>query len=96
MTKYFEYNGTRVQANSVTTAGTVDSEDALAGWDYLGIIGSSGNYRTGNGNAYGSHYSYRQGKFQQTVLKVGVINTKYPQIDITVRGNGTWVYNTTP
>ncbi len=96
VTKYWEYNYTRCNSINVTVAGTVDAEDALAGWDYKGVISSSGGYRSWGGSAYGAHYSYRQGKFVQTVLKVGVINTKYPQISITTYANGTWTYTSTP
>lgn len=91
VTKYFEYNGRRVNNWKVS----VSAPTYGLGWEYVGLINSStvNQYRTWNSNSYGSHYSAREGKF---VLKeYGItIQTKTPWIAITVRGDGSWSYST--
>ena len=38
----------------------------------------------------GGHYSRRQGKIDNCILKWGCIGTHYPQIELWVNGNGAW------
>jgi len=57
----------------------VDWDDHATGWWY-----------TWRGSQTGGHYSRRQGKIDNCVLKWGCIGTHYPQIEVWVNGNGAW------
>lgn len=60
-------------------------------YQYRGVIASSGYYYTWSGSASGGHYSFRQGKFDNCILKYGCISSSYPWVKIYVNGNGAWV-----
>ena len=55
----------------------VDWDDHATGWWY-----------TWRGSQTGGHYSRRQGKIDNCILKWGCIGTHYPQIEVWVNGNG--------
>ena len=57
----------------------VDWDDHGTGWWY-----------TWRGSPTGGHYSRRQGKIDNCILKWGCIGSHYPQIEIWVNGNGAW------
>jgi len=59
--------------------------------DYEGVIASSGYYYDYFSNISKSgHYSRRQGKFRNCILRYGCISTTYPWVKIYAHGNGTW------
>jgi hypothetical protein len=62
-------------------------------WRWAGQVGSAGYFFTRFGNSYGGHYSFRQGKFQQTVLGQ-VTATATPWTKLWAHGDGTWAYAT--
>jgi len=57
----------------------VDWDDHGTGWWY-----------TWRGSLTGGHYSRRQGKIDNCILKWGCISSHYPQIELWVNGNGAW------
>jgi hypothetical protein len=62
-------------------------------WRWAGTVGSSGWYFAKFGNSRGGHYSFRQGKFEQTVLGQ-VTSTATPWTKLWAHGNGSWSYAT--
>jgi hypothetical protein len=59
--------------------------------DYEGVINSAGYYYNYFSNISKSgHYSMRQGKFRNCLLRYGCISTTYPWVKIYAHGNGTW------
>jgi hypothetical protein len=62
-------------------------------WRWAGNIGSSGWYFSKLGSSRGGHYSFRQGKFEQTVLGQ-VTATATPWTKLWVHGDGSWSYAT--
>ena len=57
----------------------VDWDDHGAGWWY-----------TWRGSLTGGHYSRRQGKIDNCILRWGCLASHYPQIEVWVNGNGAW------
>lgn len=57
----------------------VDWDDHGTGWWY-----------TWKGSLTGGHYSRRQGKIDNCILKWGCLASHYPQIELWVNGNGAW------
>jgi hypothetical protein len=55
-------------------------------WDNHG----TGWFYTWRGSPTGGHYSRRQAKIDNCILKWGCIGSHYPQIEIWVNGNGAW------
>jgi hypothetical protein len=57
----------------------VDWDDHGTGWWY-----------TWRGSLTGGHYSRRQGKIDNCILRWGCLGSHYPQIEVWVNGNGAW------
>jgi hypothetical protein len=57
----------------------VDWDDHGTGWWYAW-----------RGSPTGGHYSRRQGKIDNCILRWGCIGSHYPQIEVWVNGNGAW------
>ena len=57
----------------------VDWDDHGTGWWYAW-----------KGSSTGGHYSRRQGKIDNCLLKWGCLASHYPQIEMWVNGNGAW------
>jgi hypothetical protein len=49
-----------------------------------------GWYYTWAGGPFGGHYSHREGKIDNCILRIGCIGSYYPYVDIWVNGNGAW------
>ena len=56
-----------------------------ANWYYRGLAGSAGYFFGPNQSG---HYSFRQAKMENCVLKYGCIGSEYPWIKIWVEGDG--------
>lgn len=78
---YWCYNGSTITSKSRSRYGRVGG----LGWEFVGNVSSQ------QWGGVGSRYyrSWTQGHFQLCVVW-GCIQHKYPQIDMTVNGNGTW------
>lgn len=62
-------------------------------WRWAGPVGSAGYFFTKFGNSRGGHYSFRQAKFEQSVLGQ-VTATATPWTKLWVHGDGGWTYAT--
>jgi hypothetical protein len=49
-----------------------------------------GWYYTWAGGPFGGHYSHRDGKIDNCILRYGCIGSYYPYVDMWVNGNGAW------
>jgi hypothetical protein len=49
-----------------------------------------GWYYTWAGGPFGGHYSHREGRVDNCIIKYGCIGSYYPWVDIYVNGNGAW------
>jgi len=49
-----------------------------------------GWYYTWAGGPFGGHYSHRDGKIDNCILRYGCIGSYYPYVDVWVNGNGAW------
>lgn len=88
---YFCWNGSAVSnVSSYTQVRDVD------GWqDFKGNIESHENYYNwANHGTNSGHYSFRQGHFQNCVIKYGCISNSYPWVKIWVHRDGSWLYDT--
>ena len=61
-----------------------------ASQQYRGVIGASDYYYTWSGSSRGGHYSFRQAKFDNCILKYGCVGSSYPWTKIWANGNGAW------
>ena len=77
-----------IDENSLTVDSFFSNVDPLfqVDWDDHG----TGWWYTWRGSQAGGHYSRRQGKIDNCILKWGCIGTHYPQIELWVNGNGAW------
>ncbi len=57
---------------------------------YRGVISSSDYYYSWSGGSRGGHYSFKQAKFDNCVLKYGCIGSSYPWTKVWLNGNGAW------
>jgi hypothetical protein len=86
---YYCYNGSRLTRTPISWSWASISNIA-PGWDYQGEIGSRQFWlRYPN-----SYYSFRQGKFQYCILRIGVCQTITPWVSWQVYGSGTAYYRT--
>jgi hypothetical protein len=58
-----------------------------ANWYYRGLAGSAGYFYGANQSG---HYSFRQAKMENCVLKYGCIGSEYPWVKIWAEGNGSY------
>ena len=49
-----------------------------------------GWYYTWAGGPFGGHYSHRDGKIDNCILRYGCIGSYYPYVDMWLNGNGAW------
>jgi hypothetical protein len=49
-----------------------------------------GWYYTWAGGPFGGHYTHRDGKIDNCILRYGCIGSYYPYVDMWVNGNGAW------
>lgn len=61
-------------------------------WHWVGQIGSAGWFFTWAGDSKGAHYTFRQGRFEQTIAGK-LIDSDEPWTKIWVYGNGNWAYD---
>jgi hypothetical protein len=90
-TKYWCWNsGHTVSSVRVGSSGSTSDPT----WFYRGTISSQGysyNWCCSNGSS--GHYSFRQGKFEQS-LGGRIVSSKYPWVKIWAYGNGGYSYET--
>jgi hypothetical protein len=89
--KYWCWSYPRVTSVSVST----HVSDMDPNWYYRGLTSSSSWFYTwccGNGSS--GHYSLRQGRMENCVLKFGCIGTEYPWVKIWARGDGSYSWST--
>ena len=78
------YNGSTVTSHTRIRWG----ETYALFWQFKGNIGS----RESGGNGHTYYEAWTQGEFALCLPYVGCGQYKYPWIDMTVRGNGSWSY----
>jgi hypothetical protein len=62
-------------------------------WHWVRQIGSSGWFFSWAGSSQGGHYTFRQGRFEQT-LAGKLLDSAQPWVKIWVYGDGSWSYST--
>ena len=62
-------------------------------WRWQGHLQRRSWYFKWSGNKRGGHYSFRQGKFPQDLVKFS-LSTQQPWVKLWVYGNGGWAYRT--
>lgn len=62
-------------------------------WTWKGHLAKRSWYFKWSGNYRGGHYSFRQGKFRQDLVKFS-LSTRLPWVKLWVYGNGGWAYKT--
>jgi hypothetical protein len=87
--KYFCWSSPRL--TSVQTQALACCLDPF--WRYAGTVGANGWFFASLGDSRGGHYSFRQGRFDQSILG-SVLSSAYPWIKIWAYGNGTWSFQT--
>lgn len=64
-------------------------------WAYRGVISSSGwFYQWISGRANSGHYGFRQGKFENCVIKYACVGSEYPWVKVWVHGDGSYAWST--
>ena len=88
--KYWCWQGNRITSVSVSAYPTnVDPN-----WYYRGLASSADNYYLWCcGISTSGHYSLRQARMENCVLKYGCVGSEYPWVKIWARGDGSYSYS---
>ena len=62
-------------------------------WHWVGQVGSAGWFFSFGGDSRGGHYSFRQGRLQQTIAG-RLLDSAQPWVKLWVYSNGGWSYAT--